>query len=149
MRATLIQEGEITVVKVSGRLDINQSFPFRQVCLEELSEKKVVFNLSELSFVGSTGIQSFFQIIEDLHQRDDQKIKVVGLHSDFHRLVSLRPEFKIPCYKNFEDAKVSFEQHVPSLVLYEEEVVAPENGATFSVVSGEMVKDSSESRSDN
>lgn len=110
MKAMMSQEGEVTVVHVSGRLDINQNHPFRQACLAEFARKKVVFNLSDLSFVGSTGIQSFFQIIEDLYQANSQKVRVVGLNQDFQRLVGLKSEFKIPCLPSVYEAKVSFEE---------------------------------------
>lgn len=110
MQTLVSQTGDVTVVKVSGRLDIDQAGTFRQACLNRLSEKKVVFNLSELSFVGSTGIQSFFQTVQELHRRTPFGVRLVGLHHDFQRILKLRPELMaLPCMLQVVDAINSFQ----------------------------------------
>lgn len=110
MQTLVSQSGDVTVVKVSGRLDIDQAGTFRQACLNRLSEKKVVFNLSELTFVGSTGIQSFFQTVQELHLRTPWGVRIVGLHHDFQRVLKLRPELVAPpCLLQVVDAINSFQ----------------------------------------
>ncbi len=117
MQTHLTQSGDVTVVKVSGRLDINQAGIFRQACLSRLTSKKVVFHLSELTFVGSTGIQSFFQTVHELHVKAPFGVRIVGLHHDFQRILQLRPELMAPCLAHLAEAMNSFQSEgVPSAV---------------------------------
>jgi anti-anti-sigma factor len=110
MQTFVSQNGDVTVVKVSGRLDIDQAGTFRQACLNRLSAKKVIFNLEELTFVGSTGIQSFFQTVQELHLRAPYGVRIVGLHHDFQRVLKLRSELVTPpCLLQMADAFTSFQ----------------------------------------
>ena len=113
MKTQLSQAGDVTVVKVSGRLDIDQTGYFRQACMTQLTERKVVFQLSELTFVGSTGIQSFFQIVQELHTKAPFGVRIVGLHQDFQRIFQLRPETTAtPCLNHIDEAIQSFQTRV-------------------------------------
>ena len=56
VQAKIRKDGDITVVELKGRLDFETAEPFRETCSDVLTNSKVVFNLSELSFVGSSGI---------------------------------------------------------------------------------------------
>ena len=108
MKTMLSQAGDVTVVHVSGRLNIDHAGVFRKACLNQLSNKKIVFNLSELSFVGSTGIQSFFQIVQELHNLNTQAVKIVGMHQDFQRIYQMS-QATAPCMNHLHDALVSFQ----------------------------------------
>ena len=59
MQAKIHKNGDITVVQLEGRIDFETTEPFRETCQDLLLNNKVVFNLSELSFVGSSGIGAF------------------------------------------------------------------------------------------
>ena len=65
MQAKIRKDGDITVVELRGRLDFETAEPFRETCHDILSNSKVVFNLAELSFVGSSGIGAFVNTLRE------------------------------------------------------------------------------------
>lgn len=87
MEAKFYKDGEFTVVALSGRLEIEKTHAFREACLTSLHGQKVIFCMKDLSFVGSTGIQGFFQIIREFNHRNLNKVKIAALKPDFQRLV--------------------------------------------------------------
>ncbi|MFP5519625.1 MAG: STAS domain-containing protein [Bdellovibrionia bacterium] len=86
MQAKLIVQGDVTVVSLSGRLAIERTPQLKRAFVENLSAKKVVFCLNELNFVGSSGIQMFFNLLEDFKKNQIMDVKVAGLNPDFKRL---------------------------------------------------------------
>lgn len=80
-----------TIIKISGRLDIDKTPLFKIACMKQFQGQKIIFSLSNLSFVGSTGIQTFFQAIKEIQTKN--QCKIVGLSSDFKR-VSHLPELQ-------------------------------------------------------
>ncbi len=86
MDAQVRKVNNVTIVSITGRLDIDRSLLFRKNCLPQLIGQKLAFALEGLQFVGSTGIQSFFKSIMDLAVAKNTHVKVVGLHRDFKRL---------------------------------------------------------------
>lgn len=87
MEAKLKSLGEIAIVSIRGNLDIEETQPFREVCMKHLSAKKVIFNMEDATFVGSTGIHSFLETIKDLNGLSSYGVKVVGVKSEFRRLI--------------------------------------------------------------
>jgi anti-anti-sigma factor len=87
MEAKFYNDGEFTVVALSGRLEIEKTHAFREACLTSLQGKKVIFCMKDLNFVGSTGIQGFFQIIREFNDKNAVKAKIAALKPDFQRLV--------------------------------------------------------------
>jgi anti-anti-sigma factor len=87
MEAKLKNLGEISIVSISGSLDIEETQPFREACLKHFAAKKVIFNMEDTTFVGSTGIQPFLDTIRALNETSHLGIKVVGVKSEFKRLI--------------------------------------------------------------
>jgi len=108
MEAKFYQEGDITVVALSGRLNIEKTPAFRTACLQSLKGKKVVFCMKNLSFVGSTGIQSFFQIIREFNQNKHFAAKVSDLKPDFYRLLTFGGAGDLDICESMEGALLSF-----------------------------------------
>lgn len=106
MEAKVTKIGEVLVVNINGRLDIDKTAPFREACLKNLTGKKVVFNLQHLSFVGSTGIQNFFQIVRDLQTQ--ALVRIAGMTPDFQRLWSVQQVPDVMIYDNAHIAAESF-----------------------------------------
>jgi anti-anti-sigma factor len=109
MEAKFYQEGDITVVSLSGRLNIEKTPAFRTACLQSLRDKKVIFCMKELSFVGSTGIQSFFQVIREFNQNRHFTAKVSHLKPDFHRLLAFGGLSDLDVCENTAGAILSFQ----------------------------------------
>lgn len=109
MQAKLHVQGDITVVSISGKLQIEKTQHLKKVFEENLSDKKVVFCLDQLSFVGSSGIQSFFNLLSDFKASGKMDVKVAGLRPDFLRLWSFGAR-QIELHENVEQAVESFVQ---------------------------------------
>ncbi|MBS1971838.1 MAG: STAS domain-containing protein [Bdellovibrionales bacterium] len=109
MEAKFYQEGDVTVVALSGRLNIEKTPAFRTACLQSLKGKKVVFCMRDLNFVGSTGIQSFFQVIREFNQSKHFTAKVSDLKPDFHRLLSFGGVNDLDICENMAGALLSFQ----------------------------------------
>lgn len=108
MEVKLVLDGDIAVVSLSGRIEIEKTQSFKQACLQNFSDKKVVFCMKNLHFVGSSGIQSFFSVLNDLNARNSMSVKIAGLTPDFHRLYSFSECANLEVHESIEGALQSF-----------------------------------------
>lgn len=108
MNAQMSLQGEVTIVSLSGRMDIEKAAFLRTACIKQFQNKKVLFCLNALHFVGSSGIQSLFQMMEELKASYGCEVKMAGLNQDFQRLwhYGQRPALEI--HENIEKALGSF-----------------------------------------
>lgn len=116
MRTQIIQNGEITIVTVSGRLDIDKAPLFKQACLNQLKGRKVIFSLQDLSFVGSTGISQFFQTLQEVNQLNEKSCRIVGLGADFRRITDYTRMHELEIHESLESASLSFATPRPSSI---------------------------------
>lgn len=71
--------------------------------------------MKNLSFVGSTGIQSFFQVIREFNQTKHFSAKISDLQPDFHRLLSFGGTQDLEICETLAGALLSFQ--VPALTI--------------------------------
>lgn len=88
MQARITQDGEWVVVHLMGRLDVETAGPFRQACLSQLVDKKVIFNFRDLSFVGSSGILPFLETMQDFMKTNRRGLRFCGVGSEFQKVLS-------------------------------------------------------------
>ena len=86
MEAKLKNQGEVTIVTLDGPLEIERTQPFREACIKHLLNKKVIFNMENVSFVGSTGLQAFLDTIRLMSEEGVHGLKVVGVRAEFKRI---------------------------------------------------------------
>lgn len=108
MNIRLILDGEITVVSLSGRIEIEKTQAFRQACLTNFADRKVVFCMRNLNFVGSSGIQNFFGILNQLNHERKLNVKIAGLNPDFQRLFQFSACSDLELHADVEGAIQSF-----------------------------------------
>ncbi len=109
MNAQVSLQGEVTVVSLSGRVDIEKAAFLRQACLQRFQNIKVVFCLNALNFVGSSGIQTLFQMMDELKINCHCEVKMTGVNSDFQRLFGHYGQAKpLEMHENLEKALLSF-----------------------------------------
>lgn len=109
MEAKLRQQGEVTIVTLSGKIDIEKNHQFKSVCLEKLANRKLVFQMSQLNFVGSTGIQAFFQAVMEINRQNPYGLKLTGLKEDFRRVLHFQNmNEQIQLHESLEEAVKSF-----------------------------------------
>lgn len=106
MEAKLKVTSDVTIITLSGRLNIEETQSFQRTCLKHFTGKKVVFNMEKVNFVGSTGIQPFFDTVKTLTESGDHGVK----------LVSVQPELK-RIFQNIENQKLEFHETETSAVL--------------------------------
>ena len=87
MKTSFRQNQDVFVIDIEGNLDINGVDRLRNLFSRNLERKKVVFNLSSLSFVGSLGISDFSQALTDL-KNNNNKFKICGASSEFEKIFS-------------------------------------------------------------
>lgn len=114
MEAKLDQVGEVTVVRLKGKINLEAQQNFRSLCQCRFSEGKVVFCLSDLQFVGSSGIQSFFRTLAEMNAEDPHRVRLAGVKQDFLRVLNYSAPSALGVYESIEGAVQSFFV-VPSL----------------------------------
>lgn len=108
MNIKLLLDGDIAVVSLSGRIEIEKTQSFKRACLQKFSDKKVVFCMKNLNFVGSSGIQNFFGVLNDLHGHRKMSVKIAGLSPDFQRLFQFADCVNLELHDSIENALQSF-----------------------------------------
>lgn len=108
MEAKLQVQGDVTVVRLSGKIDIEKSQNFTQVCRKTFRGKKIVFCLTGLQFVGSSGIQSFFRALGELHTGCPYGIRLAGVNADFQRMLHYTAVPGVPVHDSVDRAVHSF-----------------------------------------
>lgn len=108
MHIKLVLDGDIAVVSLSGRIEIEKNQSFKVACLKKFSDKKVVFCMKNLNFVGSSGIQNFFGVLNELNTNKRLSAKIAGLNPDFQRLFSFSECANLEVHESIEGALQSF-----------------------------------------
>ena len=106
MKTNIKQNGNILVVNVRGHLTVNDADRLKAICGERLKKQKILFNLKELSFVGSSGVSVFHETLSALKKRN--VLKMCCVSSEFKRVFDNEaPPFLI--YQNEREALLSFQ----------------------------------------
>lgn len=108
MEIKLVLDGDISIVALSGRIEIEKNQFFKKACLQKFSDKKVVFCMKNLNFVGSSGIQNFFSVLNDLNTTNKLNVKIAGLAPDFKRLFNFSECSSLEVHESIEGALQSF-----------------------------------------
>ncbi|WP_413587538.1 STAS domain-containing protein [Bdellovibrio sp. HCB274] len=108
MELKLVLDGDITIISLSGRIEIEKTQSFKKACLTTLADKKVVFCMKNLNFVGSSGIQSFFGLLNELNVEKQLNVKIAGLTPDFQRLFAFSQCPALEVHESIEGALQSF-----------------------------------------
>jgi anti-sigma B factor antagonist len=88
MRAKLVNEGEFTVIELSGYLDYDSHIPLNQsiaLMYKENQGMKLIIDLASLEFVGSSGVSTFVKSLAPFNKMQ-MKPFYVGVKSEFLRL---------------------------------------------------------------
>lgn len=108
MLARIAREGEVVVIHLSGRVDVETAEPFRRACLDHLLKEKVVFDLSHLSFVGSSGLLPFMETLQKFSRENPNGFKFSGVGSEFRKLFAATALASAEIYENCSHAVVAY-----------------------------------------
>ena len=103
-------------VELVGRIGFDVIDTFRKVCMEKWVQRKLVFDLKNLHFVGSHGIADFVTTFEDLSKVKNTSIKFCGMSSEFRKIFQASEIQNLEIYETVDRAVHSF-RAVPQLIL--------------------------------
>lgn len=104
MEARLRRMGDVTVISISGSLTIEETQPFREVCVRKFAGQKVIFNMQRANFVGSTGIQAFLETLQSMDPGAQHGVRMVGVRTEFKRIISNLESQKIEFFEDDDGA---------------------------------------------
>jgi anti-anti-sigma factor len=96
MKARIKNTNESIIISLDGKVDyesqdevcnlINRTVSQNQNRTDQAA-KKIILNLKELEFVGSSGITQFVQSLKAIHQQTDIVPKYCGVRSEFKKIM--------------------------------------------------------------
>lgn len=108
MEAKIQKDGDVLVIYLKGQLDYETATPFRLTCLDHLVKEKVVFNMADLSFVGSKGITDFTETMVALSQQTRQAVRFCRVSTEFRRILEASNLKDLQIFDDEYSAKLSF-----------------------------------------
>ncbi len=84
MKTRFRKEKDIFFIDIEGSLNLRGADSLRAFCAQNLAQKKIVFNLKSLFFVGSSGIMVFSKTLESLGKNND--LKICGASPEFQKI---------------------------------------------------------------
>lgn len=139
MQARINREGEIVVVHLSGRVDVETAEPFREACLNQLLAHKVVFDFKQLSFVGSSGLLPFLETIEEFAGRNSNGFMFCGVGSEFRRVFSSTTLGAVQIFDNHSQAVQAFLNPQPIAVAQAVEVAPVQDEGAVQAQTSKML----------
>jgi anti-anti-sigma factor len=117
MKTQFKKVGDALVVTIDGKLNFetqdtikNDLSRLARQTLTDTAPKKVIFNLENLEFVGSSGISSFVQALKDFNHNAASKPRYCNVGSEFQRVIkSFDEENAFEFFDNEERARRSFD----------------------------------------
>lgn len=107
---------DVYSVELVGRIGFDVIDTFRKVCLEKWSDRKLIFDLRRLHFVGSHGIADFVATLEDLSKSGTTKIKFCGVSSEFVKVFQASQIRNLEFHESIDRAVQSFRE-IPQVIL--------------------------------
>lgn len=94
MRTNIRKEGDYTIVELSGFIDVESAEPvaeFIEDAFHNNEETKLIVDMSNLRFVGSTGISNFVKEIR-VFNKMRMKPSYYGMRSEFVRIFRMHED---------------------------------------------------------
>ena len=118
MRTNVKKIGDTMVVTMDGKLDYETQEPLKQDLLRlaknvntDSTPTKIIFNLENLDFVGSSGISAFIQTLKDFGSRSTTKPRFCNVKSEFRKVMkAFDEEEAFEFFDNEDRARKSFDQ---------------------------------------
>lgn len=109
MKAKLFLNEDVVIVNLSGRIDMEYTETFREALLRDVGGRsdKIIFNLKELSFVGSNGIMPFVSALSDLAQVQNKEVRFCQVSSEFKKIFAASPLSRIQIFDDQDTAVAS------------------------------------------
>ncbi len=130
MKTEIKRIGDTIIVSMGGTLDFETSVPLREELGRVIRQTqrysngtgassgaqgpgdlKIIFNLEDLEFVGSSGISSFVQALREFNAAAPSRPRYCNVKSEFKRVIkAFDEEQAFEFFDNEERARKSFDQ---------------------------------------
>ena len=118
MKTEIKRFGDTVIVSMNGKLDFDTHVPLRENLSRLITDQneaapsqKIIFNLENLEFVGSSGISAFIQILKEFNTSSNTRPRYCHVRSEFRRMIKAFDEAELfEFYDNEDRAKKSFDQ---------------------------------------
>ena len=110
MKSKIQMSGDTLIVTVNGKIDYETQEPFKENLAKIAKQKKtdssglkIIFDIENLEFVGSSGITQFIQTLKDFGEKTEQKTKILNASSEFKKVMKA---FDDNASFEFEDSSI-------------------------------------------
>ena len=107
MRTQITENNNILIFRFQGVADIEDFVSLEETCKKYCNKRKIIFNLAELNFVGTSGLSNLMQVMSRLTRTS--KLKVCNVGKEFKRIFSSELE-QLTFYENEDSAQHAFEE---------------------------------------
>lgn len=80
--------GHVQLIEIEGQFGVEDAYSIRKACLKKYRGQKIVFNLNQASFVGSSGLIPLLRDLQIMGEQTQQPVRLVGLRSEVKRLMN-------------------------------------------------------------
>lgn len=99
MKTHIRKSGDTVVVSIDGKIDYETQVPLKDELMRlakqtsnnasgtDSTPTKVIFNLKNLEFVGSSGISNLVQTLKDFNHRSAVKPRYCHVRSEFQKVI--------------------------------------------------------------
>lgn len=113
MEARFEKSEDVVIVHLKGRIRYESVDPFRVACMNYLKNEKVIFDLKDLNFVGSQGLGSFVQTMEELASQNERQLKFCSVSSEFQKIFQNSKVSDIQILDDAPQAQLAFRRSHP------------------------------------
>lgn len=119
MKTQIKKNGDTVIVSMDGKLDFETHLPLREDLNKIIRKspesdsvpKKIIFNLENLEFVGSSGISAFVQALREFNSTAPTRPRYCNVRNEFKKIIKAFDESDLfEFYDNEERARQSFDQ---------------------------------------
>ncbi len=101
-------DGDIAVIHIGGRLLFERVCIFRRTMNAEFLGRNVIFNLNGASFVGSTGVTTFLDVVRELVESKICNVRMCCLSSEYAKIFIANPIDGLSIHKTQSEAEMAF-----------------------------------------
>ena len=109
MQAQITKEDGIIIIRLHGISDVESVADLDQACKKYCLQKKVIFNLADLTFVGSSGLDKLMSVISTLSYTS--QIKICSAKKEFQKIFATSRLELIEMYEDEAKAKETFQDN--------------------------------------
>ena len=106
MKAQITVKEDIIIVRLKGVADFESVDSLEHTCQNYFLKKKIIFNLADLSFVGSSGLENLSEIIKKLKAKSN--FKMCNVASEFQKIFADSRLENFTFYENERSAEQAF-----------------------------------------